>query len=666
MPRPQREPERGRADRSGGRQGAGRPGDGAPGAGRAGAGRTGSGRAGAGRDSRAGRAGTGRDAGARRRDERDPSRPSWEPRERPSRWQRNVDRDEQRGYGDAAGRDDQRGGGRRSDRDRDGGVQGRGRGGERRGHAPRGDREDRRAAVERRAAGRDPIRDRARDRAQRPRGPEAGTSYRDLRAGRAAAGGERQRPVGRSVGGERERLDDRARTDDRARRDDRTAQHRARDGHAPRVDRARTDGRVDSTYYPSRAAQPGASDDVVHDRLDATAVTQEVDGVDFADLGLGAGIVGALGGLGARAPFPIQAAAIPEALAGRDVLGRGRTGSGKTIAFVAPIVEHLLRTRPEGGRTVGRPPRALILAPTRELAMQIDQVAQAVGRAVGMFTTTIVGGVRQGPQELALERGVDILIGTPGRIEDLSEQGILNLGRVEVAVLDEADHMCELGFLEPVQRLLRRTRPDSQKLLFSATLDSEVSTLAKEFLREPAVLEVAGEDQASGTIDHHVLVVDRYDKDPVLEQLATAPGPVVVFARTRVYAERLAQQMQAAGIKAASLHGDLTQARRQRNLDDLHRGRIDVLVATDVAARGIHIDSVGLVVQADPPDEHKTYMHRSGRTGRAGRQGTVVTVIAPSRRARMQELLQRAEIQAPMVPVAPTDDVLGIIGLTAR
>jgi superfamily II DNA/RNA helicase len=298
--------------------------------------------------------------------------------------------------------------------------------------------------------------------------------------------------------------------------------------------------------------------------------------------------------------------------------------------------------------------------------MQIDQVTQSIGKAVGIFTTTIVGGVRQGPQEKALERGVDILIGTPGRIEDLVEQGILNLGRVEVAVLDEADHMCELGFLEPVQRLLRRTRPDSQKLLFSATLDQEVSTLAKEFLREPAVLEVEGEDQASGTIEHHVLVVDRYDKDAVLEQLALAEGPVVVFARTRVYAERLAQQMQEAGILAASLHGDLTQARRQRNLDMLQKGSIDVLVATDVAARGIHIDSVGLVVQADPPDEHKTYLHRSGRTGRAGRQGTVVTVIARSRRDRMQQLLDRAEIQAPMVPVGPTDDVLGIVGVQQR
>ncbi|GAA2171052.1 hypothetical protein GCM10009846_03530 [Agrococcus versicolor] len=549
-------------------------------------------------------------------------------------------------------------------------MQGRVRGADRHGHAaPRGDREGRRADVERRAAGRDPARDRARDRAKAPyQGLREGTPYRDVRSGRAGErlrkereeqdrgpDGGRQRPAGRSVGADR---------GGRPRGEHRPEQRP--DDRGPRIDRARTDGRLDSTYYPSRAAQPGADEEIVHDRLEATAVSQEVEGLDFAALGLGAGIVGALGGLGATAPFPIQAAAIPEALTGRDVLGRGRTGSGKTIAFVAPIVEHLLRTRPDGGRTVGRPPRALILAPTRELAMQIDGVTQSIAKAVGIFTTTIVGGVRQGPQERALERGVDILIGTPGRIEDLVEQRILDLGRVEIAVLDEADHMCELGFLEPVQRLLRRARPGSQKLLFSATLDKEVSALAKEFLRDPAILEVAGEDQASGTIEHHVLVVDRYDKDAVLEQLATAAGPVVVFARTRVYAERLAVQMEEAGIRAASLHGDLTQARRQRNLDLLQRGAIDVLVATDVAARGIHVDDVGLVVQADPPDEHKTYMHRSGRTGRAGRVGTVVTVIAPSRRDRMQELLDRAEITAPMVPVGPTDDVLGTIGLLPR
>ncbi|WP_404312584.1 DEAD/DEAH box helicase [Agrococcus terreus] len=453
-----------------------------------------------------------------------------------------------------------------------------------------------------------------------------------------------RRDFGDRTGGDRrERFDERPRRD----RDER-----------PRRDRDERPRR-DSTYYPSTDSKPfEAKEDVVLERLEAQATAAaDVEGVTFADLGLGAGIAGALKSMGAETPFPIQAATIPDVLAGKDVLGRGRTGSGKTIAFGSPIVELLLRNRPER-REIGRPPRALILAPTRELAQQINHTVMGVGRAVGIFTTVIVGGVRQGMQVESLRRGVDILIGTPGRIEDLVEQGVLNLGAIEIAVVDEADHMCELGFLEPVQRILRRTRPGSQKLLFSATLDSEVATIVREFLPEPSVHEVAGEDQATSTIDHQVLVADRYDKDAVLEQIVRNPGRIVVFTRTRAYAERLQEQFVDAGVAAVSLHGDLTQARRNRALEKLRRGKVDVLVATDVAARGIHIDDVALVVQADPPDEYKTYLHRAGRTGRAGNDGRVVTVIAPARRKRMQQLLERAEIEAPMLPVAPGDDLL--------
>nr|WP_241428848.1 DEAD/DEAH box helicase [Agrococcus sp. ARC_14] len=361
--------------------------------------------------------------------------------------------------------------------------------------------------------------------------------------------------------------------------------------------------------------------------------------------------------MGAVSPFPIQAATIPDVLAGRDVLGRGRTGSGKSIAFGAPIVEMLLRGRSER-REIGRAPRALVLAPTRELAQQLNHTIMTMGREVGVFTTVIVGGVKQDSQVEGLRRGVDIVIGTPGRIEDLVEQRKLNLGAVEIAVVDEADHMCELGFLEPVQRILRRTKPGSQKLLFSATLDAEVQTIVKEFLPKPAVHEVAGEEQSTSTIDHQILVADRYDKDAVLEQIVRNPGRIVVFTRTRAYADRLTEQFSDAGISAVSLHGDLTQAKRTRSLEKLRRGKVDVMVATDVAARGIHIDDVALVVQADPPDEYKTYLHRSGRTGRAGNDGRVVTVIAPARRKRTQQLLDRAEIDAPMIPVRPGDDLL--------
>src|SRR5690606_33898052 len=281
----------------------------------------------------------------------------------------------------------------------------------------------------------------------------------------------------------------------------------------------------------------------------------------------------------------------------------------------------------------GRKPRAIILAPTRELALQIDRTVQPIARSVGLFTTQIYGGVPQARQVGALKKGVDIVIGTPGRIEDLIEQRKLDLSEVRIAVLDEADHMTELGFVEPVQRILRATgtaledRDASQKLLFSATLDREVASLVDEFLVEPAVYEVAGEDQESSRIEHRVLVIEHRDKADLLTSLVDREGQTLVFARTRAYAEMLAEQCEDAGISAVSLHGDLNQAKRTRNLQKLTAGRVQVLVATDVAARGIHVDDIDLVVQADAPDEYKTYLHRAGRTGRAGRSGRVVTLI---------------------------------------
>ncbi|WP_461472191.1 DEAD/DEAH box helicase, partial [Microbacterium sp. HJ5] len=410
---------------------------------------------------------------------------------------------------------------------------------------------------------------------------------------------------------------------------------------------------------PARTAAHEAHVDVVHERLQAEAVQAgEVADVTFADLGLGDNIVRTLADLGASSPFPIQAATITPILEGKDVLARGRTGSGKTIAFGAPLVESVLRSQAGQRREFGRAPKALILAPTRELALQIDRTIQPIARSVGLFTTQIYGGVPQGRQVGALKKGVDIIIGTPGRIEDLVNQGKLDLSQIRIAVLDEADHMCELGFLEPVQRILRHTAEGSQKLLFSATLDREVAALVDEFLVEPAVYEVAGEDQDSGTIDHRVLVIDHRDKAEILASLVEREGKTLVFARTRAYAEMLAEQFDDAGIRALALHGDLNQAKRTRNLERLTSGRVQVLVATDVAARGIHVDDIDLVVQADAPDEYKTYLHRSGRTGRAGRSGTVVTLITRQRRRRMTELLDRAEIDAPFDEVRPGDDLI--------
>ncbi|GAA5083822.1 hypothetical protein GCM10025760_00910 [Microbacterium yannicii] len=454
---------------------------------------------------------------------------------------------------------------------------------------------------------------------------------------------------------DRPRRDDRpARSyDDRPRRDDRPAR--------PQIDRPRGDGAANRSDWnaPARTAAYDAHVDVVHERLQAEAVQAgEVAETTFADLGLGDNIVGALAELGAAAPFPIQAATIPPILGGKDVLARGRTGSGKTIAFGAPLVESVLRSQAGKRREFGRAPKALILAPTRELALQIDGTIQPIARSVGLFTTQIYGGVPQGRQAGALKRGVDIVIGTPGRIEDLVNQGKLDLSEIRIVVLDEADHMCELGFLEPVQRILRHTAEGSQKLLFSATLDREVAALVDEFLVEPAVYEVAGEDQDSGTIEHRVLVIEHREKAEILDSLVSRSGKTLVFARTRAYAEMLADQFDDAGIHAVALHGDLNQAKRTRNLEKLTSGRVNVLVATDVAARGIHVDDIDLVIQADAPDEYKTYLHRSGRTGRAGRSGTVVTLITRQRRRRMGELLDRAEIDAPFEEVALGDDLL--------
>ena len=431
---------------------------------------------------------------------------------------------------------------------------------------------------------------------------------------------------------------------------------------------ARGPRRDSSDFYPSRDTRGSHQvDDVVLERLEATAtLAVDVEGVSFGDLGLGANIVRQLTSMGAAAPFPIQAATIPEVLRGKDVLGRGKTGSGKTIAFGAPVVERLMENNGGKDRKQGRAPRALILAPTRELAMQIDRTVQPIARSVGLFTTTIFGGVPQYKQVGALQRGVDIVIATPGRLEDLVEQGRLDLSKVTITVLDEADHMCDLGFLEPVQRILRRTATGGQRLLFSATLDKGVATLVDEFLVEPSVHEVAGEDQASSTIDHRVLVIEHRDKAEIIEQLAAREGKTLIFARTRAFAEQLAEQLEHADIPATSLHGDLNQSRRTRNLALLTSGRVDVLVATDVAARGIHVDDIDLVIQADAPDEYKTYLHRSGRTGRAGKKGTVVTLITRNRRHRMEELLERAEIEADMVQAFPGDRVLAEISAPAE
>jgi Superfamily II DNA and RNA helicases len=620
--------------------------------------------------------------GSAARGERSSERPNWEPREKRSNWTPRRDSDDR-----APRRDFTERAPRREYDDR----------------APRRDFSDRaprtagRVASERSAHA-------YRDRPRRDQDDRAPRREYDDRAPRSAGrvASERSEHAYR----DRPRRDQDERTprrsyDERApRRDvDDRAPRRSYDERPPRRDRddrPRTERR-ESNFYPSRPSTNSgtgagsgteghrftANDDVVLERLEADAIqASDVEGVTFGDLGLGGNIVRELVALGAEKPFPIQAATIPDVLAGKDVLGRGRTGSGKTIAFGAPLVERLMTIWAERGksggpstssgtgrtqgarRVMGRKPRALILAPTRELALQIDRTVQPIARSVGLFTTQIYGGVPQHRQVGALQRGVDIVIGTPGRIEDLIEQGRLDLSEVEITVLDEADHMCDLGFLEPVQRILRHTSDGGQKLLFSATLDKGVATLVDEFLVDPTVHEVAGEDQASSTIEHHVFVIEHRDKGAIIEQLTDRDGKTLVFARTRAFAEQLADQLDDAGIPAVSLHGDLNQSRRTRNLEKLTSGRVNVLVATDVAARGIHVDDIDLVIQADAPDEYKTYLHRSGRTGRAGKQGTVVTLIPRQRRRRMDDLLGRAEIEASFRPVIPGDQSITDLALS--
>ncbi len=343
----------------------------------------------------------------------------------------------------------------------------------------------------------------------------------------------------------------------------------------------------------------------------------------FSHLGVPAHLTDVLAGLNIDRPTPIQAATVPDALAGRDVLGRGRTGSGKTYAFLLPLVARLSdrhRTRPKA-------PRALILAPTRELVSQIDTALAPLAEAAGLTTRTVFGGVGQNPQVTALRRGVDILVACPGRLEDLIGQGHCRLDDIEITVLDEADHMSDLGFLPAVRRLLSQTPRHSQRLLFSATLDRAIDGLVRQFLSSPVTHEADSVQSPVSNMAHHVLHVEREHRLAILVDLTSAPGRTVVFTRTKHGAKALSRQLNRSGVPAVDLHGNLGQNARTRNLEAFHAGRASTLVATDIAARGIHVDDVALVVHADPPSEHKAYLHRSGRTARAGNSGTVVTLV---------------------------------------
>jgi len=374
--------------------------------------------------------------------------------------------------------------------------------------------------------------------------------------------------------------------------------------------------------------------------------------VTFTALGVPEPIVTALARAGITTPFPIQAASLPDALAGRDILGRGRTGSGKTLGFSIPLVARLA-----GGHTSACRPRGLILVPTRELASQVQAVLLPLARAMNLSVTTIFGGTGQKPQVAALRNRVDIVVACPGRLADLIQQGHCHLGDVEISVLDEADHMADLGFLPVVRRLMEATPPEGQRMLFSATLDNAVDVLVRRFLSEPAVHAVDPATTPTALV-HHLLTVAPADRVGVVAALAGGKNRSLVFTRTKHGAQKLARQLTAAGVPVAQLHGNLGQGARERNLASFASGAARVMVATDIAARGIHVDGIDLVIHADPPAEHKAYLHRSGRTARAGAAGTVITVQSPAQAGDVRVLMRQAGVVPLAAHVSPGSALL--------
>lgn len=389
-----------------------------------------------------------------------------------------------------------------------------------------------------------------------------------------------------------------------------------------------------------------------YDELDVPVIS---DDTTFADLGVPAGLVKALAATGVVKPFPIQAATLPDSLAGKDVLGRGRTGSGKTYAFVLPV---LARLGTSGTKRRPNQPRALILAPTRELATQIQASITPLTDALDLRTMTIFGGVGHGPQITALRRGVDIVIACPGRLEDHVKTGHAKLDAVEITVLDEADHMADLGFLPAVRRILEATPGNAQRLLFSATLDAGVDVLVKRFMKSPVTHSVDSAQSPVSKMTHHVLHVQADTRLPVLVDLTAAPGRTLVFTRTKYGAKSLTKKLIAQGVPAVELHGNLSQGARTRNLEAFSDGSAKTLVATDIAARGIHVDDVTLVIHADPPIEHKAYLHRSGRTARAGAEGTVVTLMTDDQVRDVRDLTRKAGIAAKVTKLRVGDPLL--------
>jgi len=375
--------------------------------------------------------------------------------------------------------------------------------------------------------------------------------------------------------------------------------------------------------------------------------------MSFLKLGVTPALVKLLTDSGITSPFPIQAAALPDSISGRDILGRGQTGSGKTLAFGLALL-----TRLAGKKAAPNRPIALVLSPTRELAMQINDVISALAPAVGLNSIVVAGGLSYSKQAQALRKGVSIVVATPGRLIDLMEQKDVNLSDVQIVVLDEADRMADMGFLPSVREILNKTKQDGQRMLFSATLDRDVDVLVKKYLKNPVTHTVANETAAVNKAKHHVLVHETNHKDEITAQIAARDGRTIFFVRTKRGADKLTEKLLRAGVKVGALHGGKSQAIRTRTLEHFKTGKTLALVATDVAARGIHVDDVTLVVHVDAPADHKDYLHRAGRTARAGETGTVVSLVTMQQRGVLKKITELAGIRPTTTSVVPGDSEL--------
>ncbi|MGW6555651.1 DEAD/DEAH box helicase, partial [Streptomyces sp. NPDC055051] len=445
-----------------------------------------------------------------------------------------------------------------------------------------------------------------------------------------------------------------------ARPDGRTSRTRRNGGHAYDFSAGTSRGgragsSAASRVRPSRSGAHGRRPASVQGEFaPPKTITPALPAVEtFAELALDRRLLNALTAQGLSVPFPIQGATLPNSLAGRDVLGRGRTGSGKTLAFGLALL-----ARTAGQLAEPRQPLALILVPTRELAQQVSDALTPYARAVKLRLATVVGGMRIGRQANALRSGVEVVVATPGRLKDLIERGDCRLNQVAITVLDEADQMADMGFMPQVTALLNQVRPEGQRMLFSATLDRNVDLLVRRYLIDPVVHSVDPSQGAVTTMEHHVLHVHGADKQRLTTEIAAREGRVIMFLDTKHAVDRLTEDLLRSGVRAAALHGGKSQPQRTRTLDRFKAGHVTVLVATNVAARGIHVDNLDLVVNVDPPTDHKDYLHRGGRTARAGESGSVVTLVTAGQRRDMTRLMSAAGIVPTTTQVRSGEEAL--------